>query len=266
MSDTLGYRGYIIDLDGTTYLGDQPIRGAAEAIAELRARGARVAFVSNNPRQRREAYARKLRGMGIAASADDVVNSAAVMAFWLREQAPGASVYVVGEPPLIEELKQAGFDVRDTGPGADFVVLAFDTTFTYDKLKQAHDAVLAGARLVATNPDRACPMPGGELLPDCAAIIGAVEGATGRRVEVVVGKPSPIMLRAALSRLNLPAEHCLMVGDRLETDVAMGRAAGMDTALVLTGVTTRKMLRESDLAPTYVVESIAQVPALRRKR
>jgi len=255
------FAGYVFDLDGTVYLGEALLPGAQGTIEALRHAGARVVFLSNNPLKTREHYAAKLTRLGLPTSPDEVINSSWVLARWLAEEASGATLFVIGERPLKEELITAGFRLSEAADEIDFVVASFDRTFGYHKLQVAFDAIRAGARFVATNADRYCPVPGGGL-PDAGAVIGAVEGCTGQPVEVVVGKPSPITVRAILSRLALPAEACLMTGDRLETDVRMGNRAGMATAVVLTGVTSLEQLDASDVRPDYVLRQIdALLPA-----
>lgn len=252
------YDGYIFDLDGTIYLGDILLPAAAEVLAALRAAGRRVAFLSNNPTKTRAQYVEKLQGFGIAAELAEVVNSSAVMVQWLREHAPGATVFVCGEAPLIGELTAAGFQLSEEPGAIQFVIASFDRTFTYHKLQVAFDAVRAGARLVATNPDRFCPVPGGGE-PDAAAIIAAIEACTNTRCEVNVGKPSPIMARTVSAMIDLPPERCLMVGDRLMTDIAMGVDAGMSTALVLTGDSKRADLADSAVQPSYVIAGLGEL-------
>lgn len=252
------FPGYVLDLDGTVYLGDALLPGARCAIETLRARGSRVVFLSNKPLESRADYAAKLTRLGLPTPPEDVINSSWVLARWLRAEAPGATLFVIGEPPLLAELRRAGFRLSERPDAIDFVVASFDRHFDYHKLQVAFDAVNAGARLIATNADRYCPTPEGGL-PDAAAVIGAIEGCTGRDVEVVVGKPSPITVRAILERLRLPAVDCLMVGDRLETDVAMGLRAGMATAVVLTGVTTPALLAASEIRPDYVLRRLDEL-------
>jgi len=252
------YDGYIFDLDGTLYLGDMPLPGAVEVLATLRAEGRQVAFLSNNPTRTREQYVAKLEGMGLQAELGEVVNSSHVLVQWLLEHAPGATLFVCGEAPLISELTAAGFTLSERAGAIDIVVASFDRTFTYHKLQVAFDAIRAGARLVATNPDRFCPVPGGGE-PDAAAIIAAIEACTNTRCEVNVGKPSPIMARTVGAMLQLPPERCLMVGDRLMTDIAMGAGAGMTTALVLTGDSKRADLPGAPVQPTYVMDSLFEL-------
>ena len=202
MPPRFDYRGFMFDLDGTVYLGERLLPGAQAAVAALRAAGRRLCFLSNKPIASRADYAAKLTRLGIPTDVEEVINSSYVLARWLDRETPGARVFVIGEPPLIAELEQAGLKPVE-GPEADWVVVAFDRTFDYRKLDVALQAVTRhGARLVGTNPDRTCPVEGGEI-PDAAGMIGAVEGVTGRKVEPIVGKPSPITLAVALERLGL---------------------------------------------------------------
>ena len=257
MAVRLPYRGWLFDLDGTLYVGERLVPGAAELIAGLRADGRRVAFLSNKPLETRADYARKLTRLGIPAGADDVINSSLVLACHLRGLDPGAPVFVIGEAPMRAEMRAHGFEVRDDAR-VRWVVIAFDRTFTYAKLDTALQAVKGGARLIATNPDRTCPVEGGEI-PDCAGMIAAVEAVTDRRVEVIVGKPSPIILEVALAALGVPAAESVIVGDRIETDIMMGKRRGLATVLVLSGVTRPDDPRIATLAPDHVVRSVADL-------
>lgn len=249
------YRGYAFDLDGTVYLGDALIDGAAEVIAFLRAAGSRIVFVTNKPLETSADYAAKLTKLGVPAVADDVISAIDALVLYLREFHPGARLMAVAEPLLIEELRMAGFVLTTDPLSTDVVVVSFDRTFDYDKLTRAYQAVNAGAVLVATNPDPYCPTPDGGL-PDCAAMLAAIEACTGARAEAIVGKPSIHMARAFLHRLGVPAESAVMVGDRLLTDVTMGLSAGMASVLVLSGATTREQLDDSVISPTYVLDDI----------
>ena len=253
------YAGYILDLDGTVYLSEQLIPGAQETVAWLRAHQRPVVFLSNKPLEPSAHYAAKLTRLGISATPLDVLNSTQVLMHVLHNQHAGARLFVIGEPALWEELATAGFTLTRTLEEIDIVVAAFDRTLDYAKLNLAHQALKRGARFFATNADRTCPVEGGDI-PDCGPVIAFLETSTGRTVELVAGKPSRAMLDAAVARLGVPQEHCLMVGDRLATDMRMGLAAGMDTALVLSGVTTRAQLAASDVRPTYVLESIKELP------
>jgi len=253
------FDGYLLDLDGTLYLGPDLIPGADRAVASLRARGARVVFLSNKPIATRRSYARKLTALGIPAAEKDIVNSNLALTRYLCREHRGARLGVIGEQPLLDDLLGAGFEVVDDPVQVDVLVVSWDRQFNYEKLCFGHDALRAGARFVATNPDRVCPMPEGVMLPDCASMVGALEGATGRRVEVWAGKPSRLMGEMALERLGLPAERCAMVGDRLDTDMVLARNNGLASILVLTGCTDRAALAASEQKPDFVLESVAEL-------
>ena len=252
------YDGYIFDLDGTIFLGDALLPTVGETIRALRAAGRRTVFLSNNPTHTRAEYVAKLNRLGLAVTADDIIHSSLVMVNFLRRRMPGARLFVVGEEPLKAELLEAGFELTEDPGRVEAVIASFDRTFTYHKLQVAFDAIRAGARFFATNADRFCPVPGGGQ-PDAAAMIAAIEACTATRVEAVVGKPSPYTIEAILDLLGLPAEGCIITGDRLETDVAMGLRAGMDAALVLTGATPASALATSAIRPTYVLERLADL-------
>lgn len=256
------FHGYIFDLDGTVYLGDNAIPGAPEAIATLRERGCGVVFLSNKPLQPREVYAEKLTHLGIPASKDDVINSTVVLTEYLVREMPDATIFVIGEQPLVDEMAAAGLAISENPTDIDVVIASFDRTFDYRKLDIGYQALRLGARFFATNADRTCPVEGGDI-PDAAAVIGALEGCSGRKVELVAGKPSTMIVNMVLKRLGLDASDCLMVGDRLETDILMGNQAGMSTALVLTGVTKKEALAKAPHQPDFVLNSIAEVPGLR---
>ncbi|GGA32239.1 haloacid dehalogenase [Kroppenstedtia guangzhouensis] len=254
--------GYIFDLDGTVYLGEHPVPGADAAIRALRARGDRVLFLSNKPIARREEYVSKLRRMGIPVELEEVVNSSLVTArYFQRVCRSGEKVLVVGEEPIREELSKHGVLLTEEPAEARYVLLSWDRGFTYDKLNRVFQAWKRGAEIVASNPDRTCPVAGGEL-PDTAALIGAVEAVTGQRVGRVVGKPSSLMAQAALCHLGLKPALCWMVGDRLETDIRMARENGLRSALVLTGISTRREAERSPWRPDRILDSIAEVPQL----
>jgi HAD superfamily hydrolase (TIGR01450 family) len=244
------YQAYAFDLDGTIYLGDHLLPGARRLVEELRRRGLAVRFLSNNPTRDPEQYAEKLERLGLPTPVDEIVNTVVTMTRWLLDNAPGAVVYPISEPPLVRALEKAGIRMSSDPAEIDVVVASYDRTFTYEKLQIAFDAIWyhKRARLVATNPDRFCPFPGGRGEPDCAAIIAAVEACTGVRCEANTGKPDPAMLRAALAGLEVAPGDCVMVGDRLSTDIRMALDTGLAAALVLTGETRAEDLRR--LAPS----------------
>jgi len=253
-------RGYIFDLDGTIYLGDDLLPGAMETVRHLTAAGCAVLFLSNNPTRNIDDYVMKLNVFGIPAVPANILTTLETTTRWLLRHAPGATVFPIGEEPLKQALRSAGIRMSEQADEIDIVIASYDRTFDYRKLQIAFDAIAVHgrARLIATNPDRFCPFPGGRGEPDAAAIVGAIEGCTGIRCEQVLGKPDPFMLEAALQRLDLPTSACMMVGDRLGTDIAMAIGAGMESALVLTGETTPSILEHSPVEgrPTWVLERI----------
>ncbi len=260
------YGAYIFDLDGTVYLGGALLPTAGETITALRRQGRRVLFLSNNPTHTRSAYSERLTKLGLPTPPEDVLTSGVILVDFLKRTLPeGARLFVIGEAALEHTLREAGYTLVDEAERTEAVIASFDRTFTYRKLQIGFDALRAGARFFATNPDKYCPVPGtsaggrpaGE--PDCAAIIAALEACTDVKCEAVVGKPSVHTIQAALNVTGLPAGDCLMTGDRLETDVLMGLDAGMSAALTLTGATPASALAGSTIKPTYVIEKLGDL-------
>jgi HAD superfamily hydrolase (TIGR01450 family) len=250
------FQGYAFDLDGTVYLGDALLPSAAETIADIRAHGGRVVFVTNKPLSSAAEYAQKLTRLGVPADAEDVVTAVDSLLLYLSEHHPRARVLTIAEPLVEQILNEAGWSVVSDPAEAEIVVVAFDRTFDYAKLEAAYRAVRhQGATIVATNPDPYCPTPDGGL-PDCAAMLAALEACTGARAEAVLGKPSETMGRALLERLGTAPEDAALVGDRLSTDVAMGQRVGMAGVLVLSGATEAAAIAASEVTPDYVVEGI----------
>lgn len=254
-------RGFVFDLDGTIYLGDSLIPGADRAVEWLRSMGKSVAFLSNKPIATRESYAEKLNKLGIPCDIESVINSSLVCARYLQKHNPGAWVFPVGEQPLIDDLKRHGLKITNDPERVEVVVVSFDRTFDYRKLDIAYRAAVNGADLIATNPDRTCPMPGYEL-PDSACMIAAIEACAERKVEPIVGKPSPIMLKEVTDVLGLEPAQCVMVGDRSETDLLMAKRTGMRFLLVLSGVTDASDLDSLPEQPDLILNSVGEVAAL----
>jgi len=264
--------GFLFDLDGTVYLGDSALPGAVEGIARLRSAGKQVLFVSNKPLEPRSSYAAKLTRLSIPTRADDVITSGLVMGHYLAEHEPDLRIYVIGEQNLIDELRAHGVKIvgertdQDAKQvidpaGIDAVVVAFDRTLDYRKLNTAYQALRNGARFFATNGDKVCPMPGGAI-PDAGGTIAALEHMTGRTLELIAGKPSRLIVQTALDKMQLPPERCMMVGDRLETDILMGQQVGMATAAVLTGVAMPDDIARMPNPPDLVVANLSELAEL----
>ena len=251
------FEGYVFDLDGTVYLGDELLPEAKETLGELKARS-NVVYLTNKPLETPADYAAKLTRLGVETRPEEVISSTDALLLYLGRHAPKARLFVIGEPPLIRLLSLAGYEVAQEAGGVDVVVVSFDRTFDYRKLQVSFDAVRGGARIVATNPDAYCPTPDGGL-PDCAAMLAAIEASTGAHAEAIVGKPSPHMAAALLERLGVPARDTLLVGDRLATDVRMANEAGMASALILTGATGLEEVLGSPDRPDYVIEHLGDL-------
>jgi HAD superfamily hydrolase (TIGR01450 family) len=256
-------QGYIFDLDGTIYLGGELLPGAQRLIDALRELERKILFLSNNPTSSPVRYAEKLTRLGIPTIPDEVINSVDTMTAWLLRYHPEATVFPISEQPLIDALAAAGIRISENPQEVDIVIASYDRTFDYRKLQIAFDAIRTYGRafLVTTNPDRFCPFPGGHGEPDAAAVIGAIEGCTGTTLRQNTGKPDPFMIEAALGRMKLDAAECIMIGDRLMTDIRMGIDAGMPTALVLTGETTMEMLLSpaTTVRPSWVLDRVDEV-------
>ncbi len=250
--------GYLFDLDGTVYLGEEPLPEAIAALEALRSAGSRVVYLSNKPLERPASYAAKLRAMGVPADDDDVVSSLDALVRYLRLRPPARAILTVAEPLIDEILNESGHTVSREPADVDVVVVSWDRTFDYDKLERAFRAVRGGARIIATNPDPWCPTPDGGL-PDCAAMLAAIEVSSGGRAEAIVGKPSPHMAAVALERLGLEARDVMMVGDRLLTDVRMAHDNGMLGGLVLTGATSLDDVPPAPDGPDFVLEHLGQL-------
>ena len=252
------YRGYIFDMDGVLYRGDTPIPGAVETLSRLRRHGKRLVFVSNNSTRAREDYAERIRELGLPIAEEEVIPATYATARYLAERHPGKRVFAVGALGLIKELLRAGLSVVAEPERADILVTGSDPAINYQKLAQATSLLLRGKPWVTTNTDKLYPAED-RVIPGTGAVVGALQYITGRAPDVVIGKPSAHIMEQALSKLGLAREECLVVGDIIESDVLAGKNAGMDTALVLTGVASREDVERSEVKPDYVLESIADL-------
>ena len=251
------YDALFIDLDGVVYRGDRPVAGAVKALPEVRGRGARILFLTNNSSRTPEEVAGKLEGLGIAARPEEVLTSGVATASMLgREGWGGRTAFVIGERGIREALEHAGIRILDgEADRADLVVVGWDRSADYPKLRTAGLLVQRGARLVATNADASYPAPDG-LWPGAGAILAAVTTTTGA-TPTVVGKPARPLFEEAAELTG--ATHPLMIGDRLDTDVSGAYGAGWDSLLVFTGASQPSDLLRAEHVPTYVGEDLSAV-------
>ena len=251
-----GYDHVILDLDGTVWIGAAATPRAPEAIAAIRAAGMRLAFVTNDGERSPEEYVRKLWSIGCTASANEVVSVGSAIQFVLAEREPGAGVYVIGSPAIFRHVADAGHRILNHTAGAEsaeVVVIAAHAQLTYAELRTATRAVLAGAEMISAGRDRAFPTDGGPA-PGTGAVLAALEYATGQTARNV-GKPDPQVFKVALERLG--DGRTLVVGDHLESDLGGASAAGLDAAIVLSGVTGQEAARAaSDPTPVAIAADL----------
>ncbi len=253
-------QGFVLDLDGTVYLGDHLLPGAADFFHALRARDKRWIFLTNNSSTDADHYAKKLTRLGIPTESKDILTSGDATIDYLRSLAIHR-VFLLGTPILEANFHQAGFRLTNRRP--DAVVLGFDKTLTYQKLETASRLIQDGVPFIATHGDILCPTPGGSI-PDAGAIIAFLTKATGCR-PTIIGKPNVRMLRTAIKRLALSMTDVAMIGDRLYTDIKMGRRAKVTTVLVLSGEATHNDLGSSKEQPDLVVPALGSlVEAMKR--
>ncbi len=253
-------RCFLMDMDGTIFLGERLLPGARRFLQLLRQREMQHLFLTNNSSSHRGRYAAKLRRLGLDVHEDEIFTSGEATARYLKQQKPGARIYLVGTPALEEEFAAHGFALIQEDP--DFAVLGFDTTLTYEKLWRLCDFVREGRPYIATHPDVNCPTEDG-FKPDIGAMMALVEASTGRKADVIVGKPNPPLIAAVEAKTGVPIDQMCMVGDRLYTDIALGQA-GVTTILVLTGETQREDIPDAPHQPDYVLNNLVELTDLIR--
>lgn len=252
------FDAFCFDLDGTIYVENEVLPGVVETIHRLRQLGKKILFISNTPTQTRTSTAQKLVSFNIPVKEKDILTGAYITACYLKEHLPKSRCYLVGEPALEEEILSVGIQVTRNPNEATHVVIGLDRNFTYDKLNGALSAVLKGAEIIVTNPDPACPVPGG-VIADTMSIAKAIETASGQRISKIIGKPSAYYASKVFQALDTTASRCLIIGDRLETDILLGIHASAATCIVLTGVTTEQKIELSVYKPKYVIHELTEL-------
>ena len=237
---------FLLDMDGTFYLGGNLIEGSLEFIDKVLSTGRDFMFLTNNSSHNADFYVKKLAGMGLSVDRRRVMTSGEATCEKLLQLYPGKRAFVLGNEFLVEEFREAGIPVDMADP--EIVVIGFDTTLTYKKMQAVCDFVRAGLPYVATHPDFNCPTETG-FMPDIGAIMAFIEASTGRRPDLVVGKPNTGIVEAVLKRTGLRPDQLAMVGDRLYTDIETGLRSGMLSILVMSGETTEEMRATSTTKP-----------------
>lgn len=249
------YKNYLMDMDGVLVRGRTVVDGAQRFIDALNARGLAYLVLTNNPLYTPGDLAHRLQTMGLEVPEDRIFTSAIATARFIKSQQPGGKAFVIGESGLTEAIHAAGYIITDIQP--DYVVLGETHGYNLRQITRAIRLIAAGARFVATNPDPAGPGEGG-IEPACGAMAALIEKATGV-APFFVGKPNPLMMRSALNYLHAHSEETVMIGDRMDTDIVGAVSSGLDTALVLTGVTQRDQIAKYPYQPTYVLDSIGDM-------
>ena len=249
-------RCFLLDMDGTFYLGEKIIPGSLEFIRRVEETGRDFLFLTNNSSHNAAFYVQRLKRMGLEIGREKVLTSGEATAALVKEMYPGKRAFVLGNEFLIEEMREAGVMVDMQNP--EIVVAGYDTTLDYKKMTAVCDFVRAGLPYIATHPDFNCPTETG-FAPDIGAIMAFIEASTGRRADRVVGKPHTGIVQAALRRTGLSAGQMAMVGDRLYTDIETGLKSGMLSILVLSGETTPQMLAEYPNKPDLVFDRLADM-------
>ncbi len=248
-------KSYLIDMDGVLIAGQNPIPGAIEFIERLKSRKIKFLVLTNNSTLTPGDLSHRLHTMGLEIGPELIFTSAIATARFMKRQKPEGKAFVIGESGLTEAVHNAGYILTDINP--DYVVLGETYLYNFEQITRAVRLVIQGAHFIATNPDPNGPGQGG-IVPACGAMAALIEKASGRS-PFFIGKPNPFMLRTALSYLEVHSEDTVMIGDRMDTDILTGIESGMDTVLVLSGVTRREMVPDYPYQPKTIVESVASL-------
>ncbi|MDO5834310.1 HAD-IIA family hydrolase [Oribacterium sp. P9] len=259
--DFTAIKGFICDMDGVIYHGNQILPGVREFIQWLQEEHKEYLFLTNNSGYTRRELNQKLARMGLDVPEEHFYTSALATAAFLKQQAPGCSVFAIGEAGLLNALYDAGVTMNDVNP--DYVVVGEGRAYSLDTLTKATNLVLNGAKLIGANSDVSGPIENG-IAPACGALVAPIEMATGKKA-YFCGKPNPLMMRTGLRLLGCHSAEAVMIGDRMDTDVISGMESGMSTVLVLSGVSTRDTLDTYAYRPSIVLNGVGDIPKLAEK-
>lgn len=250
-------KGFICDMDGVIYLGNQLLPGVREFVNWLNENGKQFLFLTNSSERSPKELRQKLQRMGLDIDEEHFYTSALATAAFLKKQAPGCTAFVIGAPGLLNALYDVGVTMNDVDP--DYVIVGETASYNYEVITKAVRLVLNGARLIATNSDLTGPTEFG-IAPACRSLVAPVELATGRKA-YFMGKPNPLMMRTGLHLLGVHSEEAAMVGDRMDTDVIAGMESGLATVLVLSGCTSRADINDYPYRPTYILNGVGEIVA-----
>lgn len=247
---------YLLDMDGTIYLGDELIEGAKEFLETIKKSGKRYIFLTNNSSRNKRDYVDKLNNLGIEAVEEEIFTSGEATTMYLKKKKEGARIYLLGTQALEEEFEREGFILeKERNKDIDYVVLGFDTTLTYEKLWGACEYISEGVEYIATHPDFNCPLANNKFMPDAGAMAAFIEASTGK-TPVVIGKPNKEIVESIASKYSLDKKEMVMVGDRLYTDIKTGENAGIVSVLVYSGETKEEDYKASETKADYVFNSV----------
>jgi 4-nitrophenyl phosphatase/NagD protein len=247
---------FLLDLDGTFYLGSKILGGSMKFINKVKETGRDFMFLTNNSSKNSTFYAEKITKMGCPITPEKAFTSSLATISHLKSIKENASVYIVGTEYLIEDFRNAGFNMTDENP--DFVILGFDTTLTYEKLCKICSFIDKGVRYIATHPDFVCPVEGG-FIPDVGSFMELIKAATGKVPEAVIGKPNPFIIEAVMKLTGYGKDEIAMVGDRMYTDIAVGINAGITSVLVLSGETSAEDAERSTINPDIILDDLGEL-------
>lgn len=250
---------FLLDMDGTIFLGNELIDGALDFLQALKENGKRYIFLTNNSSKNKLSYVEKLGKLGIQADKEEIFTSGEATTRYLKRLKEGARVYLLGTPALEEEFEAEGFTlIKERGQDIDYVVLGFDTTLTYEKLWGACEYIAQGVEYIATHPDFNCPLPNDAFMPDAGAMAALIEASTGKTPKVI-GKPNKEVVESIADKYNLDKSEMVMVGDRLYTDIQTGLNAGITAVVVFSGETKEKDYDESSIRADFSFPSIKEM-------
>ena len=256
MEQLRGKKGFICDMDGVIYHGNRLLPGVKEFVQWLHDNNKDYLFLTNSSSSTPKELQQKLRRMGMEIDEHHFYTSALATAKFLSTQNPGCSAYVIGESGLLNALHDAGITMNHVNP--DYVIVGEGSNYNYQSITKAVRLVLSGAKLIGTNYDLTGPSEEG-IIPACRALVAPIEAATGKTA-YYVGKPNPLMMRTGLKILGVHSEDAVIIGDRMDTDIIAGIESGLDTCLVLTGVTSLESMEQYPYRPRLVLESVQEIP------